>query len=172
MTKSLEQINRWLLENQGYYDSIKFIRPLRCEDCEENNYPLRTGPNCKHRIYAKEYEFFNYFNSLVTFLETFEVNKKCLPLLQMYDDLPSNDSKALDAWCSKLLEFEEENLTTFILSDLKVLDAEGKIIGVKPNLTKLYSNDPFVVPVEGFENLLRIHKLFHEHFTIQNNLNL
>lgn len=169
--KSIRSIKIWLLENQVYYDNIKFIRPLRCEDCEENNYPLRTGPNCKHRIYEKEFQFFDYFNSLVTFLETFEANKKCIPLLHNYDELPPNDIKALDTWCSQLLKFEEENLTTFILSDLQVLDDIGKIVGVKPYITELYNADPFVVPLEGFENLLRIHKLFNEHFTRQNDPN-
>lgn len=168
MVKSLEDINIWLLENQKYYDSIKFIRPLRCEDCEEKNYPLRTGPNCKHRIYEKEFQFFEYFNSLVILLETFEANKRCAPLLQNYDELPPNDIKALDNWCLELLKFEEEHLTSFTLANLQVLDSKGKIIGVKPKFTVLYSANPFVVPVEGFENLLRIHSLFNEHFTIHN----
>lgn len=165
--KNIQEIIIWLFQNQDYYDEIKFIRDLVCEDCKSKGYPIRTGPNCKHRIYSAEYEFYDYFNSLVNLLEAREVCSKIEPLLQKYDNLPLNDINALDFWCNELLEFEEKHLLNFRISDLESLDKNGVLIGVKPANTKIYKKKQFIIPKKGFENLFRINKLLEEHFTIE-----
>jgi len=165
--KSLTDINIWLLQNQEYYDKISGICQMTCEDCAGKTIPYVAGEKCIRNMYKKEFDFYEYYRTLVLLLELRTINDRCAPIVKVYNSLPVEDISAVDSWCVKALEFSDNSFENYLIEKNIVYDAKGVCIGIKPNYSLLYGLNPFLLPVEGFEHLIEFQEIFNKEFIIE-----
>ena len=164
--KSIYEINSWLLQNQKYYDQVTAICQMICEDCEGKTIPYVAGEKCIRNIYKKEFDFYAYYRTLVSLLELQKISDKCEPFVNEYHKIPQKDIKAIDCWCIRALEFSDNSFQNYHIEKNILYDVKGFCIGIKPNFSVLYEENPFILSAKGFENLIEFQEIFNKEFTI------
>lgn len=166
MIKPMREINIWLLQNQEYYVKILGICQMTCEDCAGKTIPYVAGEKCIRNIYKKEFDFYEYFMTLVLLLELQVISDRCAPFVNEYNSIAVRDIDAVDSWCLKALEFSDNSFQNCHIEKNILYDDQNRFIGIRPIYSALYEENPFVLPVDGFENLIEFQQIFNKEFTI------
>lgn len=157
----------WLLQNQEYYDKISGICQMTCEDCKGKTIPYAASDKCIRNIYKKESLFYEYYRTMVLLLELRNISDNCEPFVSDYHLIPQEDIKAIDCWCIKALEFSDNSFQNYHIDNNIVYNHNKECIGIRPNFSVLYKENPFILSIEGFENLIEFQEIMNKEFTIE-----
>lgn len=164
--KSLEEVRTWLIKNFDYYLETKKFNALRCAYCSEKNIEnkklLIERKVCNTFVYRKELNFYSFYSSLQDLLFLIETDKHLKPLLDEYHNC-KHDGDLLNVWIEKVDVF---NITAFNNRSFNgsIVYEENKVIGIKPSSTLIYEDNPFIIPINGFENFIKYRPLFNNSF--------
>ena len=151
---SIEEINNWLAKNFNNYLEIK-------EFLEENLFHIA---DTKERAiasvkYSAERLFYSYYDSLKSLLI---LRNKDKDLRQYIDEYYSynNDKKLLEYWNSNIA-YNIHKIDSNYSSMCFIEYDNGNPIGIKPYESTIYKENPYVLPIDGFENLIELAKLIN-----------
>ena len=169
-TKTLQEVNIWILENKEYFNKISSICQMTCEDCAVKTIPYEASEKCIRNVYKKEFDFYAYYRTLVLLLELQNISDNCEPFVNEYHLIPQEEIKTIDCWCIKALEFSDKSFQNYLIEKNILYDDKGICIGIRPDFSVLYKENPFILSVEGFENLIEFQEIFNKEFTITRTL--
>lgn len=152
--KSIEEVNHWLVKNfDNYLETKEFL--------EENLFHIT---DTKERAiasvkYSAERLFYSYYDSLKSLLI---LRNKDKDLKQYIDEYYScnNDKKLLEYWNSNIA-YNIHKIDSNYSSMCFIEYDNGNPIGIKPYESTIYKENPYVLPIDGFENLIELAKLIN-----------
>lgn len=140
---------------------------MTCEDCKGKTIPYAASDKCIRNIYKKESLFYEYYRTMVLLLELRNISDNCEPFVSDYHLIPQEDIKAIDCWCIKALEFSDNSFQNYHIDNNIVYNHNKECIGIRPNFSVLYKENPFILSIEGFENLIEFQEIMNKEFTIE-----
>lgn len=150
---STENIIDILVEHFDYFLETEKIKKMDCEDCIKNNFPLPPNPGCKLRIYKNELDFYEYYNSLRYLLELKTISEEIIkPFLQRYHRIKHNKRLLEDCyWDADRIK--RTSLNNYYFKNVIMFENEIPI-GMKPRETDHYEENPFMIPIDGYESFI------------------
>ncbi|AEW87095.1 hypothetical protein FCOL_11460 [Flavobacterium columnare ATCC 49512] len=151
---NIEEINNWLAKNfDDYLETIQLL--------EENLYHIidvKQKANASVK-YSAERLFCFYYESLKGLLI---LKNKDENLKQFIDGYHShkNDKKLLENWYSNI-DYNIHKIDSNYSSMCFIEYDNGNPIGIKPYESIIYKENPYVLPIDGFENLIELAKLIN-----------
>lgn len=142
---------------------------MTSEDCEGKTISYAAGKKCIRKVYEREFKFYEYYGMLVLRLELRVISDKCVPLINEYNSIAACDIDAVDLWCIKALEFSDSSFQNYHIEKYLFYPYKNRCIGLRPSYSVLYEKDLFLVPVKGFENLIKFQEIYNKEFTIVSN---
>lgn len=151
---SIEEINHWLVKNfDDYHETKEFLG--------ENLYNLVDveGRAIASVKYSAERLFCFHYESLKGLLI---LRNKDKDLKQYIDEYYAcnNDKKLLEYWNSNIA-YNIHKIDSNYSSLCFIEYDKGNPIGIKPYESIIYKENPFVLPIDGFENLIELAKLIN-----------
>ncbi|WP_428224533.1 hypothetical protein [Flavobacterium sp.] len=152
--KNIEEINDWLAKNfDDYLETKEFL--------EKNLYHLievkeKSVASVK---YSTERLFCFYYESLKSLLMLRNKDKDLRQYIDEYH-FCKNDKNLLENWHSNIDYNIHKNDSNYNSRCFIEYD-KGNPIGIKPFESKIYKENPYVLPIDGFENLIELANLIN-----------
>ena len=164
--KTIDDVSNWLVKNFDYYLETKKFKDLKCAYCSEKNIEnknlLIKREVCKSFVYRKELNFYSFYSSLQDLLFLKETDKQLKPLLEEYHNC-KHDKNLLNVWIEKVDEFNTTAINNRSFNG-RIVFEDNKAIAIKPSYTSMYEDNPFIIPMNGFENFIEYRQLFDDTF--------
>lgn len=151
---SIEEINHWLVKNfDDYHETKEFLG--------ENLYNLVDveGRAIASVKYSAERLFCFHYESLKSLLILRNKDENLKHFIDEYHSC-KNDKELLEYWNSNIA-YNIHEIDSNYSSMCFIEYNNGCPIGIKPYESKIYKENPFVLPIDGFENLIELAKLIN-----------
>lgn len=151
---NIEEINLWLAKNFDDYLDVK-------QTLEENLFQIN---DVKERAiaslkYSAERLFCFYYESLKSLLILKSKDESLRSLIDEYQSY-KNDKELLENWYSNI-DYNIHKIDNNYNSMCFIEYQNRNPIGIKPFESKIYKENPYVLPIEGFENLIELARLIN-----------
>ncbi|RVU91550.1 hypothetical protein EH230_11920 [Flavobacterium columnare] len=151
---NIDEINLWLAKNFDDYLETK-------ETLEENLFQIK---DVKERAIAsvkfkEERLFVFYYESLKNLLILKNKDKNLRSLIDEYQSY-KNDKELLKNWYSNI-DYNILKIDNNYNSMCFIEYQNRNPIGIKPFESKIYKENPYVLPIDGFENLIELAKIIN-----------
>lgn len=152
--KNIEEINLWIVKNfDDYHDTKEFL-----EQNFTNIVDVRERAIASVK-YSAERFFCFYYESLKSLLILKNKDENLKHLIDEYHWC-KNDKKLLEYWSSNI-SYNIHKIDSNYSSTCFIEYDDGNPIGIKPFESKIYKENPYVLPIDGFENLIELAKLIN-----------
>lgn len=150
----IEEINNWLAK---YFDEY-----LETKQFLEENF--HTIVDIKERAivsvkYSAERLFCFHYESLKSLLILKNKDENLKHLIDEYYSC-QNDKKLLEYWNSNIT-YNIQKIDSNYSSMCFIEYDNGNPVGIKPFETKIFNENPYVLPIYGFENFIELAKLIN-----------
>lgn len=152
--KNIEEINFWMVKNFDDYIEAKEIVEKRIYvviDIKE-----KATASLK---YSEERLFCFYYESLKNLLILRNKDENLKQFIEEYNTC-KNDKELLENWYSNIA-YNMHKIDSNYSGMCFIEYQNNNPIGIKPFESKLYKENPFVLPFDGFENLIELAKLIN-----------
>lgn len=152
--KNIEEINLWMVNNfDDYLETKEFL--------QQEFFPIiyikeRAIASVKYKV---ERLFCFYFESLQKLLI---LKNKDANLRQLIDNFHTckNDKELLENWYSNINYYIHEIDSNY--SGMCFIEYQNNNpIGIKPFESESYKENPYVLPIDGFENFVELAKIIN-----------
>lgn len=151
---NIEEINNWTAKNfDDYFEANEFL--------EKNFYHIT---DLKERAiasikYSVERLFCFYYESLKNLLILKNKDENLKQFIEEYYTC-KNDKELLENWYSNI-DYDIHKIDSKYSGMCFIEYQDRNPIGIKPFESQIYKENPFVLPVEGFENLIELAKIIN-----------
>ncbi len=158
-SKPLIQVKIWLLENEDYYKEIQPIVQLHCDFCSGEN---RSVP-CIRETYQAEFDFEELYVRTGVLPKYLDTAKEIDGVIEVYNNTNFDDEESFKNWIIYLEDFWAERYLCGDIEEMLVKNEEGKVLGFKVIHSKLFNQNPYYVPINGYENLLVFNEFYKKY---------
>lgn len=152
--KNMKEINDWIVKNfDDYLETKEFLELM-----------LQPITNIKERAiasvkYTNKRLFCFYYESLKNLLILGDKDKKLKQFIDEYHTC-KNDKELLKNWYSNIgysIHIVDSNYSSKCFIEYQ----NNNPIGIKPFESQIYKENPYVLPIDGFENLIELAKIIN-----------
>lgn len=152
--KNIEEINNWMAKNfNDYLEANEFLEKNFCHitDIKE-----RAIASIK---YSVERLFCFYYESLKNLLILKNKDENLKQFIEEYYTC-KNDKELLENWYSNI-NYNIHKIDSKYSGMCFIEYQNRNPIGIKPFESQIYKENPYVLPIEGFENLIELAKIIN-----------
>lgn len=150
--KNIEEINNWMTKNfDDYLEANEFL--------EKNFNHITDIKESASVKYSEERLFCFYYESLKNLLI---LKNKDENLRQFIEDFHTcrNDKEHLENWYSNI-SYNIHKIDSNYSGMCFIEYQNNNPIGIKPFESQIYKENPYVLPIDGFENLIELAKIIN-----------
>lgn len=149
--KNTEEISNWLVKNfNDYHDTKLFLK--------KEVYPEEDMKELARKVhlYREEHNFCFYFDSLKKLLTLKDKEEDLKIFIEDYHNCKQNE-KLFIQWHNETLCCLSTEVEGFFVTS--IVYENKKPIGVKPFECQTYIDNPYVLPVIGFESFIELRSI-------------
>jgi hypothetical protein len=155
-----DEINDWLVKNfNDYLDTIELLEKKLVKIDSKENFEEKLKANYKANLEFKEERSFR--SKYGAFKDLLILRNKDVLLKEIIDGYNNfeNDDFSLLCYNHNASYVLYEIDSNYVLIEI-VYNADNEPIGIKPFESRFINLDTYIVPLDGFENFVELHRIF------------